>query len=173
MNLSRPVSSNFSLPDDVNRLIGEIITNYALAENLVNGMLPERCRGKRPEFAQDIVKLEQIVGRLDSPLGCVVQPIIELVRELAPVRHNLVHGHMNLRTSVDIAIAIDETEGNSSGTRLPPEMVRPHVQDETGKTELSREALEPYASKCMQLVFMIHPRAEMLAHELNKRRSPP
>ena len=153
-NISMPASEGVSLPDEVNRLIGEIVSNHALAENLVNRLLPEGYRGNRSHFAKDIETMKQMVWKIDPKYHEAVQRMVNLVEEISPVRHNLAHGQMILRASVGFTLT-EEGESNRSETTLPPEMVRTRGDDEIGRTELSCEALEPYAAKYRELIRVI------------------
>lgn len=153
--ITMPASEGVSLPDEVNRLIGEIITNSALSENLLNRLLPEGDRGNRPYFSKDIETMKQMLWKVEPKYHEVVQRIVDLAEEISPVRHNLAHGQMILRALSEFSISAEEGETNRSDTTLPPEMVRLHAQREIGRTELSCEALEPYAAKYRELVRII------------------
>ena len=88
MKVNVPASENISIPSRVNELVGEIITKYALAENLFHGLLPwkeeyhskkcvvkERCpltySSHYPSFKEDIKKVKDILraGESISPVS--------------------------------------------------------------------------------------------------------
>ena len=99
VGISTQASETVSLPDEVNRLIGEIVTNFALAENNFNKLLPEQFRGTRPFLSNDIKVMRRLLSSIEPKFLDAVQRIIDLAEDISPVRHNLAHGQMIMRAS--------------------------------------------------------------------------
>ena len=154
-DISRRASEIVSLPDEVKILVGEIVINYALAENLFSLLLPEQYRGTIPHFSNDKKTMQRLLSKMGLPHRNAIQQVISLSEDISHTRHNLAHGRTDLRTYIELDLYSEEDKNNQSGGTLPPAMVRPRDQDEIGRTELSYEALEPYASKCRELVSLI------------------
>ena len=154
-DISRRVSEIVSLPDEVKILVGEIVINYALAENLFSLLLPEQYRRTIPHFSNDKKTMQRLLSKMGLPHRNAIQQVISLSEDISHTRHNLVHGRTDLRTYIELDLYSEEDKNNQSGGTLSPAMVRTRGQDENGRTELSYEALEPYASKCRELVSLI------------------
>ena len=155
-NISRQASETVSLPDGVKSLVGEIVTSYALAENLFSLLLPEKYRGTIPHFSNDIKTMKKLMPKMVLPHRDTIQQVIGLSEDISATRHNLAHGRIDLRTYIEINLYLEEDKNNQSGGTLPPAMVRTRSQDKIGRTELSYEALEPYAAKSRELVSLIN-----------------
>ena len=158
----RRASEIVSLPDEVKILVGEIVINYALAENLFQLLLPEQYRGTKPYFSGDKKTMQGLLSKMLLPHCDAIHQIINLLEEISHTRHNLAHGRTDMRTYIKFNLYSEGDKNNQSGGTLPPAMVRTRGQDEIGRTELSYEALEPYAAKCRELVSLIsHTRAQL------------